>query len=1195
MASIQDLDPALAAPLRFLAQHGFDLSGEYFDEAGARQVFASDEGRRAGYRSHYVGDFFARLRTEGLLRGQNGTLRYFGPLPTPPPSSPSPLKPQRQRTKSEVEAWWRTILQLGGEFPRPGVPMEAARMEALLRAKGAPEFEIRLFMEAMAAGPYRDRFIGVTTGAPAAEAVVRGAGLVPAGPQVNTPYVNTAIPDVDYPGDLELERKIRGVIQWNAAMMVDRANRQMNHETHEKAAVGGHISTYASAAVLYEVGFNHVFRAPGPDGPGDLVYVQGHAAPGIYARAFLEGRLTQAQLINFRRELSGGPSSYPHPWDMPDFWQVATVSMGLGPISAIYQARYNRYLQARGLANTEGQHLWYFMGDGESDEPESRGALHIAARDNLDNVTFVVNANLQRLDGPVRAHGNIIQELEGSFRGAGWNVIKVIWGSGWDPIFDADTEGLVSKRMLEIPDGQWQTFAVEKGGYLRDKFCNGDPRLLKFFESYDDQALRRLFDDRGGYDERKVYSAYQAALAHKGKPTVIIVQTIKGHGSMLAHNMKTSPPHMTHLMADAYLGYDPGIPVASNASEKDPAVAAALEEWVPFVRSAPDSAEMRYMVERREALGGAIPRRTTETRLPLVLPPDDYLAEFFQGNEVKELSTTMVLMHILGAYFRHPEFKNRIVPIIPDEARTFGFDPWFSSLGIYDANTGRVVDPADRKTGGMVYYKTSPTGQLLEEGITEAGSVASFTAAATSYATHGVPMVPFYVFYSMFGPQRTLDSMWANGDMRGRGFYFGATAGRTTLNGEGTQHADGHSHILAATLPNLRSYDPAFGYELAVIIQDGLRRMYGSPDNAKNEDVSYYITVYNETQRQAAMPEGREAEVKEGIVRGMYRYQAGENREGADKPRAEILASGTLMPEALKAQKMLAEMFGVVADVWSVTSYSELARDALRVERENARHLGEEGYEVQTAFVTEQLKDGNPVIAVTDFMKMVPLQIAKYVPGGLTALGTDGFGRSDTRGALRDYFEIDAKHIVYQTLVSLAQQGKFAKDRLPEIRRVLGIDPRKEDPATLDPARPGRTVVRARTNGADAHGGNGAPSQQGPPVEAGAVVVVPTNPAGNGDAHASGARILVGDFPNHHQTVLEQGMLTTVVYGNTLLAVDPSLLEEESDEGEKTRPEHHTGRSRPHVSISFAAALRARTTRTGVPLRSMAGSGILVR
>jgi pyruvate dehydrogenase E1 component len=831
----------------------------------------------------------------------------------------------------------------------------------------------------------------------------------------NTPYINTIPPwkQPRYPGNRDLERRIKSLVRWNAMAMVVRAN-QLD------GTLGGHISTFASSATLYEVGFNHFFRGPEhADGP-DLVYFQGHASPGMYARAFLAGRLGEERLQNFRRELAagGGLSSYPHPWLMPDFWQFPTVSMGLGPILSLYQARFNRYLEHRGLKKVTGQKVWCFVGDGECDEPESLGALTLAAREKLDNLIWVVNCNLQRLDGPVRGNGKIIQELEAAFRGAGWNVIKVIWGSDWDPLLARDKSGLLVQRMEEVVDGEYQKYTVAGGAYIREHFFGKYPELVRLVEHLSDDDLFKL--KRGGHDPEKVYAAYRAAAEHKGAPTVILAKTVKGYGLGEAGEGKNTTHQLKKIKAQLLIDFRDRF--ALPIDDEDVARAA-------FYRPPDTSREMQYLRERREALGGPLPARVV--RCPkLPPPPAELITPYAKGSGKTTPSTTMVFVDLLGRLMRDKELGKWVVPIVPDEARTFGMDPFFATYKIY-SNVGQLYEPVDAEYQAAA-YREAKNGQLLEEGITEAGSVSSFVAAGTAYATHGVPTIPFFIYYSMFGFQRIGDLIWAAADMRVRGFLLGATAGRTTLNGEGLQHEDGHSQLLASVVPSLVCYDPAFAYELAVIVRDGIRRMY----HDASEDLFYYITLYNDNYAMPPMPEGAE----EGILRGIYRL-----RPAAGKgPKAHLLGSGPILVQALRAQELLADHFGVAADVWSVTSYRELRRDALEAERWNLLHPGErprEGY-LQRVLGKEE----GPFVAASDFLRQVPEMVARWVPGGLFPLGTDGFGRSDTRAALRRHFEVDAESIAYAALYQLAQRGAFKRDALPKALRTLGINPAKISP-----------------------------------------------------------------------------------------------------------------------------------------------------
>jgi pyruvate dehydrogenase E1 component len=833
----------------------------------------------------------------------------------------------------------------------------------------------------------------------------------------NTPYINT-IPvakQPPYPGDRTIERRIKSIVRWNAMALVVRANKKF-------PGIGGHISTFASSATLYQVGFHHFFRGRGPGGfSGDLVYFQGHGSPGIYAHAFLEGRIALEQMENFRRELErgGGLASYPHPWLMPDFWEFPTVSMGLAPISAIYQAKFNRYLEDRGILRTNGRRVWAFLGDGETDEPETLGAITLAARERLDNLTFVINCNLQRLDGPVRGNGKIIQELETAFRGAGWNVIKVLWGSDWDPLLERDSTGRLIQRMNEVVDGQLQKYTVEPGNYTRRDFFGKYPETLQLVENYTDAQLRTL--RRGGHDPAKVYTAFKAAVECKGMPSVILAQTIKGYGlgeagegRNVTHQQKKLNDEEIRLFRDRF-----DIPISDEE----------LHE-APFYRPAEDSEEIQYLLERRRALGGPVPSRRVK-REPLATPEISYFQEFLESSKL-DVSTTMVFVRILTQLLKHPEIGRLIVPIVPDEARTFGMESLFRPFGIY-SHVGQVYEPVDK--GMVLYYREAENGQILEEGITEAGSMASFNAAGTAYATHGVDTIPFFIFYSMFGFQRIGDLIWAAADQRARGFLLGATSGRTTLNGEGLQHEDGHSHVLASTVPNLVTYDPAFAYEIAVIIADGLKRMYRD-----REDIFYYITLCNENYSMLGKPEGVDA----GILAGLYKLRPAAG--GNANRKVHLLGSGSLLREALRAQAILAEHYGVAADVWSATSYKELRREALEVERWNLLHPGEEPRKPYVARLFEG--EEGPIVAVTDYMKMVPDQIARWLPGRFYSLGTDGFGRSDTREALRRFFEVDAESIALAALRQLADRGAIPRAAVAQAVAELGIDPDKPDPLT---------------------------------------------------------------------------------------------------------------------------------------------------
>jgi pyruvate dehydrogenase E1 component len=840
----------------------------------------------------------------------------------------------------------------------------------------------------------------------------------------STDYINTIPPEREpwFPGDEHVERRIRAYIRWNAAIMVSRANKHLG--------VGGHIATYASSASLYEVGFNHFFRGKADGQSGDQVYFQGHASPGIYARAFLEGRLSQTQLDGFRQEFShpgGGLPSYPHPRLMPDFWEFPTVSMGLGPIEAIYQARFNRYLLNRGIKDTSGSHVWAFLGDGETDEPEALGAIGVAAREELDNLTFVINCNLQRLDGPVRGNGKIIQELESVFRGAGWNVIKVIWGRDWDPLLAKDVDGVLLNAMNTTPDGQFQTYSVESGAYIRENFFGGDPRLRKMVEDLSDDDLRRL--PRGGHDYRKVYAAFKAAREHTGQPTVILAHTVKGwtlgsdfEGRNATHQMKKlTKAELKEFRDRLYL------PIPDSELEGD---------LPPYYHPGEDSDEIRYMHDRRHALGGYLPHRVL--RAPGVqLPEHSAYDDLKRGSGKQAVATTMAFVRLLKDLMKDKEFGKRFTPIIPDEARTFGMDSLFPTAKIYSPH-GQRYEAVDRNL--LLSYKESTTGQLLHEGITESGAVASFIASGTSYATHAEPMIPIYIFYSMFGFQRTGDLLWAAADQMTRGFLLGATAGRTTLTGEGLQHNDGHSVLLASTNPACVAYDPAYAFEIAHIVEDALRRMYGASDeHPHGEDIFYYLTVYNEPMPQPAEPEGLDAA---GLLRGLYRYRPA--ADPGDQSRAQILASGVAMPWALHAQEILAEEWGVAADVWSATSWTELRRDAVAAEEWNLLHPNEDQ---RTPYVTQALRDApGPVVAVSDWMRAVPDQIARWVPTDYTSLGTDGFGFSDTRGAARRHFHIDAQSIVVAVLTELARTGQVKHEVLGEaIDRYRLLDDQAAD------------------------------------------------------------------------------------------------------------------------------------------------------
>ena len=831
---------------------------------------------------------------------------------------------------------------------------------------------------------------------------------------LNTPYVNTIRPEeeVPYPGDRAMERRIKSLTRWNAMAMVVRQNKY-------DAGIGGHISTYASLATLLEVGFHHFFHASYGDQPGDLIYFQGHASPGIYARAFLEGRLGEERLRNFRHELREHPGlpSYPHPWLMPDFWRFPTVSMGLGPINSIYQARFMRYLENRGLIPATPRKIWAFLGDGEMDEPESMGSLTLASREKLDNLIFVINCNLQRLDGPVRGNGKIIQELEAAFRGAGWNVIKVIWGEDWDPLLARDANGLLQKRMSEVVDGEWQTFVTKDGAYFRKNFFGKYPELLDLVGHLSDEQLVRL--RRGGHDPKKVFNAYKAALESSGRPTLILAQTIKGYGLGEAGEGRNITHQQKKLNEQEIARFRSRfeIPIPDEAARN-----------ASFYRPPDDSPEIAYLHERRRLMGGYMPSRSVPAT-KVEAPPLAYLAESLAGSQGREVSTTMAFVRTLTLLLKHPELGKRVVPIIPDEARTFGMESLFRQFGIY-ASQGQLYKPHDAEM--FLYYKESKDGQILEEGITEAGSMASFTAAGLAYANYRIEMIPFFVYYSMFGFQRIGDLVWAFADARGKGFLMGGTAGRTTLSGEGLQHQDGHSLVLASTVPTCAAYDPAYAYEIAVIVQDGIRRMY-----QEQEDLFYYLTLYNENYPMPQMPEG----VAEGILKGIYRYRPA--AEG--KARVQLFGSGPILNEALRAQGMLAEKYGVPADVWSVTSYNELRRDALRAERWNRLHPGQPP---RQPYICQALNGaGGPIVAATDYMKVVADQVAPWLPGRMETLGTDGFGRSDNREHLRRHFEINAESIAAAALSRLARDGQFPSDRAAAAIAELGVDPEKIDPA----------------------------------------------------------------------------------------------------------------------------------------------------
>jgi len=840
----------------------------------------------------------------------------------------------------------------------------------------------------------------------------------------NTPYINTIPADRQppFPGNREIERRIKSIIRWNAMAMVVRANR-------EDKSIGGHISTFASSATLVEVAMNHFIRGRGDDYSGDQVYFQGHASPGIYARAFLEGRLTEKHLENFRRELAagGGLSSYPHPWLMPEFWEFPTVSMGLGPIMAIYQARFNKYLQDRGIKDTSRQHVWCFIGDGETDEPETLGAISLAAREQLDNLVFVINCNLQRLDGPVRGNGKIIQELEGVFRGAGWNVVKVIWGEDWDPLLARDDEGLLVKRMNEVVDGQYQKYVVMPGGYIRDHFFGADPKLTEMVAHLSDEKLKKL--KRGGHDPEKVYAAYAAAMQCHGKPTVIIAKTIKGYGLGEVGEGRNVTHQQKKLNEDELRAFRSrfGIPISDDEVAK-----------APFYRPPEDSEEMRYLRERRAALGGNVPSRPRQGPLLETPPLADYMG-FIEKSAGREVSTTTGVVTLMASLLKDKRIGKYIVPIVPDESRTFGMDPLFKQCGIY-AHTGQLYEPVD--SDQLLYYREAKDGQILEEGITEAGSMSSFIAAGTAYASHGVPMIPMFIYYSMFGFQRIGDLIWAAGDIRARGFLLGGTAGRTTLNGEGLQHQDGHSQLFASAFPTVKAYDPAFVYESTVIMLDGLERMY-----AKGEDWIYYLTVYNENYEMPPMPPGCEA----GILKGMYKLRdvapkAAVGGKSGKLPHVHLLGSGAILREVIRGGELLAEHWGVSSTIWSVTSWKELRREAQECRRWNMLHPESPP---RRSYLEETLGDQEGVfVAASDHVRAVPEQLDPWIPGGLFVLGTDGFGRSELRGQLRRHFEVDGECVAVGGLSRLAAVGAIGSHVVAEAIKRLGVDPDKVDPVT---------------------------------------------------------------------------------------------------------------------------------------------------
>jgi pyruvate dehydrogenase E1 component len=831
----------------------------------------------------------------------------------------------------------------------------------------------------------------------------------------NTAYLNTIPPSREEksPGDAGLEWRIRSLIRWNAMAMVVKANRKSSE-------LGGHIASFASSATLYDVGFNHFFHAPDENHGGDLLFVQGHSAPGIYARAFMTDRITEEQMMNFRQEVDGnGLSSYPHPWLMPDYWQFPTVSMGLGPLMAIYQARFMRYLENRELIKDTNRKVWAFMGDGEMDEPESMGAIDLAAREKLDNLIFVINCNLQRLDGPVRGNSKIIQELEGAFRGAGWNVIKVIWGSYWDPLIARDTSGLLYQRMEEVVDGEYQSYKAKDGAFVREHFFGKYPELKEMVASMSDDDIWRL--NRGGHDPHKVYAAYAAAVKHTGQPTVILVKTVKGYGmgeagegQNITHQQKKMGEESLKHFRDRF-----NIPI-NDEEIKD----------APFYKPDPDSEEIKYLKERREALGGYFfGKRNPAPELDI--PDISIHQKLLEGTGDREISTTMAFVRFLNALLKDKNISKHIVPIVPDEARTFGMEGMFRQYGIYSA-VGQLYEPVD--SDQVMYYREDIKGQLLEEGINEAGGYSSWIAAATAYRNHGIQMIPFFIYYSMFGFQRIGDLAWASGDMRARGFLLGGTAGRTTLAGEGLQHQDGHGHILASTIPNCISYDPTFAYELAVIIQDGMRRMYQN-----HEDVFYYLAVMNENYTHPAMPEGAE----EGIIKGMYLFQ----KPKKGKAQIQLIGSGTILREVIAAAELLQDDFGISSNIWSATSMNELRREGLSVQRWNMLHPTKKA---KVSYVESLLKDKNiPTLAATDYMKIYADQIREFVPGHYSVLGTDGFGRSDTRAQLRKFFEVNRYYVAVAALKALADEGTIPAKTVADAIKKYDIDPEKPDPTTV--------------------------------------------------------------------------------------------------------------------------------------------------
>ncbi len=968
-----------------------------------------------------------RLNTRQSSRLSIHTFRYNKQTPLPAPPIPVESRTTRPKMGNRRAAFFAQTSRhaahrlpgkpsMSNNLTAPNTPNDPNDIDPIETTEWLESLEAVLENE----GPERAHYLLESM----IECARRSGAYVPYSP--NTAYLNTIPSGLEKasPGNHELESRLRSIIRWNALAMVVRANRITSE-------LGGHIASFASAATLYDVGFNHFWRAQEHENGGDLVFYQGHSAPGIYARAFVEGRLSEDDLSKFRQEVDGnGLSSYPHPWLMPDFWQFPTVSMGLGPIMSIYQARYMKYMHNRGLIDAKDRKVWAFLGDGEMDEPESTGALALAGREKLDNLVFVVNCNLQRLDGPVRGNGKIIQELEGSFRGAGWNVIKVVWGSYWDPLLQRDTKGLLRQRMEEAVDGEYQAYKAHGGAYTREHFFGKYPELREMVATMSDDDIWRL--NRGGHDPHKVYAAYAAAMEHTGQPTVILAKTVKGYGMgdsgealNITHQQKKMPTEAIREFRDRFK-----VPIADDQ----------LDE-MPFYKPDEDSAEMKYLRERREALGGYMPkRRRTADSLPI--PPLSTFSQQLKSSGDREFSTTMAFVRILATLLRDKKIGPRVVPIVPDESRTFGMEGLFRQLGIY-APFGQLYEPED--SDQLMFYKESSSGQVLQEGINEAGGMCSWIAAGTAYSNHGVQMMPFYIYYSMFGFQRIGDLAWAAGDMQARGFMLGGTAGRTTLAGEGLQHQDGHSLVVAATIPNCVSYDPTFAYELAVIMQDGMRRMF-----QEQEDVFYYVSVMNENYQHPEMPEGAE----EGIIKGMYLFSAGPTRRNSGRksskqkpPRAQLLGAGTIFREVIQAAKMLNSDWGVDCDVWSMPSFNEVCREAEDVQRWNTLHPEDKA---RIPYVAQCLdKHEGPIVAATDYIKTHVNQILPHLPGrDFIALGTDGFGRSDTRAQLRKHFEVNSPNIVVATLKALADRGDIEVKIVSKAIKQYGLNPDKPNPAT---------------------------------------------------------------------------------------------------------------------------------------------------